>query len=839
MLKVTLLLCVACAALCGAVVEPGGGLKLAPTFRTGSNGLLDATLAASNDGETLFRMQMASSTPVFLHGRQFRQGQDQDALIPSGQKHSTGRDSFGKYIEQTLMWETRGHTDQNVRMWTSVRSYPDLPRVLTFRVEWPEGASQTNTGKRELPIMAFPSVDLNSVENLGYAAWRGLWPDPYVGMNLTAFPPGPNYQDGPVVFTSDKRFSILFGPISDPLNTVHSIDQTENALVFGTSSIVESLPIGHSMSVVAVLGKGMHDTMKKYGELVLLSAKPSGPKLEDPTLEYLSAWTDNGAYYFWDSTGQKVLPKPAKVLPGWLSNLRENGVNVTTLQLDGWWMSQLHGRANEKLWPNQDWTAFLSSINSNQGTALLLYKAFFAKNYSTFASTNCSSVQSPTGVFYPAPDCAERFYRAVFASFKQSATSSGSDSSAFAAFETDFLSDHLLPTPGIASHYNGLNAYFQGLAKAAQSAGVATQLCMPTAGIVLASAAWPAMTNGRVSTDYATESSPGSTWDKTYNIGIGSLLFWAVGLAPSKDITWTVPHQPGGACDHDNPNVELDMALAVLSCGPVGIADGINYTNFTLARMSASKDGRILKPSKPLTALDSTFVPGKPHYAGRVGFLPLMQGATGCDTPVKLPGSAPQCSPAAEQTHMTIPISLGSLAGDTRSAATWRILLTIHLGDFRPVESDLLPQASSSGIHLVAYRELRWSRCKNGTKAFGSNCLLQLSDNKLPNIRSGEEFRQQSPLVPWRMFTLYPLLPILSRNGEKTDDGVGWILLGEVDKIVGVSPLRFTSILVEASCLTIHMHVATGETVTIGLVTPDGIYREETFGESTAKICSI
>ena len=46
----------------------------------------------------------------------------------------------------------------------------------------------------------------------------------------------------------------------------------------------------------------------------------------------------------------------------------------------------------------------------------------------------------------------------------------------------------------------------------------------------------------------ATENAPNSSWGKTYNIGIGSLLFWAVGLQPSKDVTWTTPHQPGGAC---------------------------------------------------------------------------------------------------------------------------------------------------------------------------------------------------------------------------------------------------------------------------------------------------
>jgi hypothetical protein len=87
------------------------------------------------------------------------------------------------------------------------------------------------------------------------------------------------------------------------------------------------------------------------------------------------------------------------------------------------------------------------------------------------------------------------------------------------SYETDFISDHLLPTAGLAGVAGGLRRFFSGMAAAAEAAALPVQLCMPTAGVVLASAEWPAMTNGRVSTDYATEAAPNSTWPKTYNIG--------------------------------------------------------------------------------------------------------------------------------------------------------------------------------------------------------------------------------------------------------------------------------------------------------------------------------
>ena len=440
-------------------------------------------------------------------------------------------------------------------------------------------------------------------------------------------------------------------------------------------------------------------------------------------------------------------------------------------------------------------------------------KTMFNPNYDAFAQTGCDWVLSPQNWGYPAPHCAKDFYAAVFASFQKTAQGT------FKSFETDFLSDHLVPTLGMARDPSGLKTYFQGMADAAAGAGLGVQLCMPTAGIVLASQRWPAMTNARASPDYATEAAPGSTWAKTYNMGIGSLLFWAVGLAPSKDVFWTTPHQPGSASGHDNPNVELDTALAVLSTGPVGIGDGLGFTNYTLAKMTASQEGVILKPGKPLTALDSTFIPpaGSGGQTGTVGFLPLMRGASGCD-PSKKPASQPQCSPVADQTHTTLPVSPGN-------TATWRYLVSIHLGDFVPPAHDLLPQPSSAGAPLAAYRELRWPRCRNGTKALASGCLQQTSEASLPNIRSGESYSVSGP-VPWRMFTLYPSV------------GNRWIFLGEVDKIVAVSPMRFTSFQTDASCITFSLEMGDDETVTVGAVSPDGVYLEREIKRGSAgRLC--
>ena len=194
-------------------------------------------------------------------------------------------------------------------------------------------------------------------------------------------------------------------------------------------------------------------------------------------------------------------------------------------------------------------------------------QAYFAGDYDLFQKH--AKTQSPKGCWYPTGESAFGFFSDLFDAFLKLGMTS---------YETDFMSDHLLPTLGLANHTLGLRKYHEGLARAAFERKVPVQFCMPTVCQVLAAAKFPAVTNARVSTDYATERAPGqqppSHWVPNYFIGFPSMLLWSIGLRPSKDIVATSHKEPGGGIVITNRNVELDYALAVLSCGPVGLADG-------------------------------------------------------------------------------------------------------------------------------------------------------------------------------------------------------------------------------------------------------------------------
>ena len=80
--------------------------------------------------------------------------------------------------------------------------------------------------------------------------------------------------------------------------------------------------------------------------------------------------------------------------------------------------------------------------------SLLLYKAFFSRDYDLFQPRGpYAAVQSPTGAWYPSAADALPFFTEYF----RQAQALGMRS-----YETDFMSDHLLPTPALSSEKRAL-----------------------------------------------------------------------------------------------------------------------------------------------------------------------------------------------------------------------------------------------------------------------------------------------------------------------------------------------------------------------------------------------
>eukprot|EP00039_Didymoeca_costata_P013134 m.195002 g.195002 ORF g.195002 m.195002 type:complete len:875 (+) comp15686_c0_seq3:99-2723(+) len=135
----------------------------------------------------------------------------------------------------------------------------------------------------------------------------------------------------------------------------------------------------------------------------------------------------------------------------------------------------------------------------------------------------------------------------------------------------------------------------------------------------------PILTHGRVNADYAcwvNKSSGvgvgcarglnGNYW--SFNMGPASMLPWSLGGLPYKDSFFSSQAVKGsgsciaGTCLFANwtePYPAVHALASVLSAGPVAPGDRIGGSNTTLIMQTCAADGKLLKPDRPATSIDS------------------------------------------------------------------------------------------------------------------------------------------------------------------------------------------------------------------------------------------
>ena len=396
---------------------------------------------------------------------------------------------------------------------------------------------------------------------------------------------------------------------------------------------------------------------------------------------------------------------------------------------------------------------------------------------------------------------------------------------------------------------------------AALAANLTVQWCYAAPTDVLASLSMPALTNFRVSTDFCygsyisacvrSHSPPpvlsaldwppvsshaprpcpfsGHSWD----IGVSSLLVWAVGAAPSKDTLWTSENGrfavPGCSwtADHEAPAAELHVVLSLMSTGPVGISDEIGMTNTSLIRRTIAADGTLLKPSKPLTSVDSA----------------LAAGATGSTAAAAYNSNNNNSAVAAAATASTNATASFSLRAGPAAAANTRsppgrppppgyvyttyvsgsadgnggVPLAWQFVSFKMTAAWAVPAADfypplPPGTKVV-HRRYHAPPCVNGSSATscgvakggGASAVLELPPSDQSNVTGGTDFAPAIASV-W---------PVCAESG--------WILMGELDKYVPLSPDRFATAGCTATGVKATVVGSAGGAVAVTMISPAGV----------------
>jgi len=303
------------------------------------------------------------------------------------------------------------------------------------------------------------------------------------------------------------------------------------------------------------------------------------------------------------------------------------------------------------------------------------------------------------------------------------------------------------------------------------------QFCMALPSDLMASLQFNGVTNYRASDDYAGVGN--------FDVAGSALLAFALGLRPSKDTFWT--QRPASAAatghpwgPHDNPgsNCELNLLIATLSTGPVGISDKAGNTNKTLLMHAMRPDGWLIQPDRPVTPVDASFM--QPNF---VGSRPPPPGHVWATT-ASIPG-----------------------------AGIWHYVLAIDVRQRWQLSSkDLYPdlRPATGWIARCWHHEHAPSSCTSGSVAPSVDCDINVIESEAD--------------MPWLLNTR----PIMVANDTHVFDLMqfapignnGWVFLGDLTRYVSVTKRRFRQVLFTEAGMRITVEGVAGETLVLTALQP-------------------
>ena len=561
---------------------------------------------------------------------------------------TTGRDSvYGAYTEITVTWLARdggietpagegnsssssssSSSSTTTVFETHVRTFSDAKHVVAMGYSLPSGAAGTAHAQPAHVIVGGVITNFPAFSQLhaGFSdaavlSWQGI----FVGSDRKRTM---GATGGPTVWHRDKDYyydgndgSGVVAIIAAPRNHFKATGETDTlydgtpaAWVPGVAATYTSLPASFRHDFLVFAGSsGVTDTVWAWGQGVLKQHSVAQQRLPDPTLTGLSYQTDNGAMLCFCKADcdRKLLAVTAR--------LQAQGVPVRSMSFQGgWWDNpKIHTRYCAP-WCVTSWQANHTKVpmgvpafQEKLGLPLQLYAPYFcadspyARKYNFLHSDTslegCGGT-IPYNFTTPHPDTAEEFYT----DFMSIGLGYG-----MASFEPDFMQQNFACVKEFVSNVSASPAWLRGMGTAALKLNLPVQFCMATPTDLLEAVSLPAVTNFRASNDFFY----GTSWD----LGLSSLLIWALGSKPSKDTFWTSDNGgpqaaaaaggcPGSGCpaDHCDSGYELHTLLAVMATGPVGFSDALGQTNVTRILQTCTQNGTLLQPSKAATAIDAT-----------------------------------------------------------------------------------------------------------------------------------------------------------------------------------------------------------------------------------------
>ena len=491
--------------------------------------------------------------------------------------------------------------DTNTTVVAAIRLYSGMAynnRVL-FTQTYSEGAVDTKsqTGSFDETISGFPCFKVkNGSEALGYLSYGGSmfgWTDLHIG---TFDSKTENIRDGikggPLSIFNTLGKAVVISPYNHFMAASLWHDSKEGGhMVWGIMSGVNEIPKGFSYSTVLVYGSGINQAFQSWGQVLSVQfgphiAKERRAKVEsDLSLNYLGYWTDNGAYYYYHTEDGKSYEDTMFDVKKYVD---DNHIPYKYLQLDSWWYPKddkgavLTWTPMKKIFPDG-----IKYVSDKTQWPIGAHNRYWSKK-TPYAKQNGGNFTFVMGEKAAVPDD-PLFWEYLLAQAR---------GWGLFLYEQDWLYVTNRDVSALETNLTLGHDWLMQMANGAAKNNQTVQYCMSYSRHAMQSLEFPTVTQARVSGDYL------HSGFNQWRVGVSSIFARAMSIHPFKDTFWTTSVQPGNPYHIVEPHPELQAVVASLTTGPVGPSDMINGTNMTLLMRCCSQDGRLLRPSRPATAID-------------------------------------------------------------------------------------------------------------------------------------------------------------------------------------------------------------------------------------------
>ena len=470
--------------------------------------------------------------------------------------------------------------------------------VLIFRTQILKPITAP-TGVYEKPAFALPAI--KPVKNLSNVLNFKI--EEFITPSHRKHP-----TTGPVVMYSDSLDVLIMSPLDNFMSAMQAPVNDEWHCGFG--GLNKEIPADTQTITILVSGKGINDTMMKWGELVQKwhNHKPADP-YADVAMSRLGYWTDNGSYYYYRTEPGKTY---AETLLAVKSYADQEGIPYGYFQLDSWFypkaeidLRSSHNRGGVLLWePNKDmFPEGLDAFQKQLGLPLVAHNRYVSDESPYCEKYKCvyHNGDRRRGA-YPADP---KFWDEIM----DNAVRYG-----VKVYEQDWLYTHMDMIPWMREGIHNAESWYDAMANAAEKRGLTMQLCMASPEFLMQALKHPNETHVRTSHDYKGGIAKAFFWVPFHKAG---LFAWSVGLWPFKDNFQTTAGQRPTYNIIPEANPMEEALVAALSGGPVGPSDRIAASDPELILRTCRKDGLLLKPDRPATPLDIMFIYNQRFLGGK------------------------------------------------------------------------------------------------------------------------------------------------------------------------------------------------------------------------------